>query len=75
MDRVSILFAFDNPRHSGHLLLDEADKSERRERGNQLMNEIAFTLIRETKGPKPRDERRYEKMTSAPPLSTAVADS
>jgi nucleoside phosphorylase len=46
MDRVSILFAFDNPRHSGHLLLDEADKMERRARGNRRMNEVAFELIR-----------------------------
>jgi uridine phosphorylase len=46
MDRASILFAFDNPRHSGHLLLHEADKIERRASGNRRMNEIAFELIR-----------------------------
>jgi uridine phosphorylase len=48
MDRVSILFAFDNPRHSSHILLDEADKTERRARGNRRMNEMAFELIRRT---------------------------
>ena len=46
MDRVSILFAFDNPRHSGHLLLDEAHKMERRAKGNRRMNDLAFELIR-----------------------------
>jgi uridine phosphorylase len=46
MDRVSILFAFDNPRHAGHLLLDEAHKIERRAKGNRRMNDLAFELIR-----------------------------
>jgi uridine phosphorylase len=47
MDRISILFAFDNPRESSHLLIDELDKSERRAEGNCRMNELAFALIRD----------------------------
>jgi uridine phosphorylase len=48
MDRVSILFAFDNPRHSGHLLLDETEKTARREAGNSRMNAAALALVRQT---------------------------
>ncbi len=52
MDRVSLLFAFDNPRHSGHLL-HEADKTERRALGNQRMTELAFEIIRNWVGRHP----------------------
>jgi purine-nucleoside phosphorylase len=48
MNRVSLLFAFDNPRHSGHLLQDEADKVQRRAHGNQRMTELALAIIRES---------------------------
>lgn len=47
MDRLSLLFAFDNPRQSGHLLLNETDKADRRALGNRVMNELAFAMIRE----------------------------
>jgi uridine phosphorylase len=45
MERVSLLFAFDNPRHSGHLLLDEAHKTERRAAGDRRMTDLAFDII------------------------------
>jgi len=46
MDRTSILYAFDNPRQSEHILLDDAEKNERRRQGNMQMIEIALGLIR-----------------------------
>jgi uridine phosphorylase len=45
MDRVSLLFAFDNPRRSSHLLLDEHEKAARRAAGNRRMTELAFAVI------------------------------
>jgi uridine phosphorylase len=53
MERVSLLFAYDNPRHSGHLLLDEREKADRRAAGNRRMTELAFTIIRERCGKPP----------------------
>jgi uridine phosphorylase len=44
MERISILFAFDNPRRGEHLLLDEMHKAERRAFGNQRMMELAFKV-------------------------------
>jgi purine-nucleoside phosphorylase len=47
MNRIALLYAFDNPRQSGHLLLDETDKTERRILGNRRMTEMALGLLRD----------------------------
>jgi len=47
MERLALLFAFDNPRQSGHLLLNESDKADRRSLGNRCMNELALAIVRE----------------------------
>jgi uridine phosphorylase len=47
MERVSLLYTYDNPRHSGHLLIDEHEKADRRSAGNRRMTELAFNVIRE----------------------------
>jgi uridine phosphorylase len=47
MDRVSILFGFDNPRHKSHILLTDAEKDVRRARANEAMIELAFAAIRD----------------------------
>jgi uridine phosphorylase len=47
MDRASILFGFDNPRQKSHILLTDAQKDARRERGNQAMIELAVALVRD----------------------------
>jgi purine-nucleoside phosphorylase len=46
MRKISLLFAFDNPCRGEHILLSDSDKSERREKGEQAMIKMAFTLIR-----------------------------
>lgn len=46
MERASILYAFDNPRQREHILLDDAQKSRRREIGNERMIEVALDLVR-----------------------------
>jgi purine-nucleoside phosphorylase len=46
MDRVSIAYAFDNPRQKEHILLNDAEKAERRSNGNRLMMELALDVIR-----------------------------
>jgi hypothetical protein len=45
MDRASILFGFDNPRHKSHILLTDAEKDERRARGDQTMIQLTFSTI------------------------------
>jgi len=45
MDRISIVYAFDNPRKQEHILLNDADKAERRNKGNILMMELALDVI------------------------------
>lgn len=45
MDRASILFGFDNPRHKSHILLTDAEKDSRRERANQAMIELTLATI------------------------------
>ncbi|HEV3342900.1 MAG TPA: hypothetical protein VG125_21180 [Pirellulales bacterium] len=47
MDRASILFGFDNPRHKSHILLTDAEKDVRRARGNQAVIDLAFAVIRD----------------------------
>jgi len=46
MDRISILFTFDNPRLKDHIFLNDEDKDKRREDGNKGMLELAFSLIK-----------------------------
>jgi purine-nucleoside phosphorylase len=46
MDRLSILFAFDNPRKRRHILLGHEEEVVRRRRGNERMIQLAFELIR-----------------------------
>jgi purine-nucleoside phosphorylase len=47
MRRLSILYAFDNPRRQEHLLLSDAEKDARRSLGNARMRELAFSLAEE----------------------------
>ena len=46
MDRTSLVYVFDNPRRREHILLDDAEKAERRRRGNARMMELVLDLIR-----------------------------
>jgi uridine phosphorylase len=46
MDCASLLYVFDNPRRKEHIFLDDADKAERRRKGNALMMELVLDLIR-----------------------------
>ena len=50
MDRLSILYVFDNPRRREHLLSSDAEKGARRTRGNAEMKELAFALAGELAG-------------------------
>ena len=47
MDRASILFAFDNPRQKEHVLLDDAQKDQRRTEGNNRMIELVLEVVKE----------------------------
>jgi purine-nucleoside phosphorylase len=44
MERVSILYGFDNPRQREHLLLSDAEKDVRRGQANTMVRELAFDL-------------------------------
>ena len=44
MQRISLLFVFDNPCQGDHILLTDTEKQERRTQGEQAMLDIAFTL-------------------------------
>lgn len=46
MDRTSLVYVFDNPRRREHILLDDAERAERRRRGNALVMERVLDLIR-----------------------------
>ena len=46
MDRVSILFAFDNPRQKEHILLNDTQKDQRRAVGNRRMIELALEVVK-----------------------------
>lgn len=45
MQRLSLLFVFDNPCLGDHLLLTDAQKQERRARGEQKVIECAFSFV------------------------------
>jgi ribosomal protein S18 acetylase RimI-like enzyme/purine-nucleoside phosphorylase len=47
MDRVAILYGFDNPRRREHLLLGDAEKDIRRAAGNERMRQLALDLAAE----------------------------
>jgi purine-nucleoside phosphorylase len=44
MDRLSILYGFDNPRRKEHLLLSDAEKDVRRAAANDRMRQLALDL-------------------------------
>jgi ribosomal protein S18 acetylase RimI-like enzyme len=44
MERISILYGFDNPRRREHLLLTDAEKDVRRAAGNTRMTQLALDL-------------------------------
>jgi purine-nucleoside phosphorylase len=50
MGRISVLYAFDNPRQRQHLLLADADQDRRRAAGNAKMMHIALALAVELCG-------------------------
>jgi purine-nucleoside phosphorylase len=45
MERMSLLFAFDNPRQGDHILLTDVQKQERRAKGEQTMIDMVFLII------------------------------
>ena len=45
MQRLSLLFAFDNPRQGDHILLNDVEKRERRAEGEQTMIDMVFSII------------------------------
>jgi len=47
MDRASLLFAFDNPRQREHILLDDAQKQQRRTIGNNRMIELVLEIVKQ----------------------------
>lgn len=44
MDSAAILFAFDNPRYHGDIVLNDADKDDRRARGNRALIDWTFSI-------------------------------
>jgi purine-nucleoside phosphorylase len=46
MDRTSLVYVFDKPRRNEHILLDDAERAERRRRGNATMVKLVLDLIR-----------------------------
>jgi hypothetical protein len=46
MDSATILFAYDNPRDHGDILLTEPEKQQRRRAGNSAMIEATFRIVR-----------------------------
>jgi purine-nucleoside phosphorylase len=55
MDRVAILYGFDNPRRREHLLLSDAEKDVRRAAGNERMRQLALDLATEVGNEKGRE--------------------
>jgi purine-nucleoside phosphorylase len=47
MDRIAVLYAFDNPRRHQHLLLSDAEQDGRRAAANVKIRELAFELAEE----------------------------
>lgn len=52
MARVSILFAFDNPRREADLVMEDTEKDRRRAAGNERAIALAFAVIREHVAPR-----------------------
>jgi uridine phosphorylase len=46
MDSAALLFVFDNPRDHGDIVLNDAEKDERRRLGNNIMIDWAFSMVR-----------------------------
>ena len=46
MDRMSILYTFDNPRRQEHIMMRDAAKDNRRQLGNTRMLDLVFDVIR-----------------------------
>ena len=44
MKRLSLLFVFDNPRLGDHILLTDAEKEQRRAKGEKVMIDLAFSI-------------------------------
>lgn len=47
MDRLAILYAFDNPRRRRHILLSHEEEVVRRRRGDERMTQVALDVIRD----------------------------
>jgi uridine phosphorylase len=47
MDRIAVLYVFDNPRQREHLLLTDVEKDAKRARANKTARELAFALALE----------------------------
>jgi purine-nucleoside phosphorylase len=47
LERISILYAFDNPRRGQHLLLSDAEKDVRRAAADNRMRQVALDLATE----------------------------
>ena len=47
MDAASILFVFDNPRQHADIVMNDAEKDERRRKGNAAMIDWAFRIVRQ----------------------------
>lgn len=45
MQRISLLFVFDNPRQGEHILLTDVEKHERRVQGEQIMINTVFSIV------------------------------
>ena len=45
MQRLSLLFTFDNPSQGDHILLSDAEKQRRREEGEQTLIDTVFAII------------------------------
>ena len=46
MDRVSILYGFDNPRRKEHILMKDSEKDKRRKLGNEKMIELVCDIVK-----------------------------
>jgi len=63
MDRAAVLYVFDNPRRQEHILLTDVEKDAKRERSNQAVRGLAFSLALEL-------DAKY----GANPVSRAILD-
>lgn len=60
LQRVSLLYAFDNPRHGSHLGLTEADKDAARAAGEATMFRLLFDLIKHHYGERQAEPNTLE---------------